>query len=143
MTSKTRKLASLAALFGMLSLAVRPGMAQRKESETIGATHGQIAGAVAGIAAGGALVGVLAYVAVKHSHTVTGCTQSGQNGLLLTSDSDKKTYLLVGEVTGIKGGERVRVSGKKGKEKSADPPELLVEKVTRDLGPCEVAGAQR
>jgi hypothetical protein len=60
----------------------------------------------------------------------------------LISESDKQPYTLVGEVAGIKPGDRVRVSGKKGKEKSA-AREFLVEKVSRDFGPCEVAGGAR
>jgi hypothetical protein len=79
---------------------------------------------------------------VKHSHEVTGCAQSGPDGLQLTNESDKRTYRLAGKVAGINAGERVRVSGKKSGKKSASP-ELLVEKVEKQLGHCEAASGTR
>jgi hypothetical protein len=113
--------------------------AQRPAAETIGASNGQIAGAIAGIAAAGAAIGIGVYFAVKHNHIVTGCARSGADGMTLTSESDKQTYTLIGDVAGIKPGDRVRVSGKKGKGKPATTRQFLVEKVSKDLGPCEVA----
>jgi len=121
--------------------AAKTALAQRPADQTIGASHAQIAGAIAGIAAGGALIGVGVYYAVKHAHSVTGCARSGPDGLKMTSESDKKTYALIGDVAGIKSGNRVRVSGKKSTDKSAGTSQFLVEKVSKDLGPCE-AGSQ-
>jgi hypothetical protein len=80
---------------------------------------------------------------VKHNHSVTGCARSGQDGMQLTSDSDKQTFILVGAVAGIKPGNRVRVSGKKTKQKSPAAAQFLVEKVSKDLGPCEIATSSR
>jgi hypothetical protein len=108
-----------------------------------GATPGRVAAIGVGLAAAGGLIGVGVYYAVKHDHSVSGCARSGPEGLQLTSESDMHTYSLVGEVAGIKPGERVHVSGKKGKEKSAATREFLVEKVSRDLGPCEVTSSLR
>jgi hypothetical protein len=137
----TRLLALPALIFGLATTQL--GVAQRPADQTIGATHGQIAGAIAGIAGAGAAVGIIAYVAIKHNHSVTGCAESGPNGMQLTSEPDRKPYVLVGNVAGIKTGERVRVSGRRSKAKSADPTEFLVEKVARDFGPCEGAGSSQ
>jgi hypothetical protein len=105
-----------------------------------GASNAQVGGIIAGIAAAGALIGVGAYIAVKHNHIVTGCARSTSDGLSLTSDSDKQSYTLIGDVAGIKSGNRVRLSGKKAKQKSGTQ-QFLVEKVSKDLGACKVSSA--
>ena len=45
----------------------------------------------------------------------------------------------IGDVAGIKPGSRVRVSGKKEKEKSSGTAQFLVEKVSKDFGACSVS----
>ena len=59
--------------------------------------------------------------------------------MTLTTESDKHTYSLIGDVAAIKPGNRVRVSGKKKKEKSAGGSQFLVETVSKDFGACTVA----
>jgi hypothetical protein len=137
MKRRDRKFSSALALCALLLPVGRVALAQRP-AEVIGASNEKVAGVAAGIAGAGALIGIGVYFAVKHDHNMTGCAHSGPDGLQLTSESDKQTYTLVGEVAAIKPGDRVRVSGKKGKEKSAATREFLVEKVSRDLGPCEI-----
>jgi hypothetical protein len=141
MRRRKQVLSAILVLWLLFAPAAETALAQRPADQTIGATHGQIAGAIAGIAAGGALIGVGVYAEVKHNHGVTGCVRSGPDGLELTSESDKKTYTLTGDVAGIKSGNRVRVSGKKSRDKSAGTSQFLVEKVSKELGPCE-AGSQ-
>jgi hypothetical protein len=123
----------------------RPALAQRPQyvGGIPGATTGKVTAIVLGIAGVSAGITFGVYAAVKHNHVITGCTQSGDDGLQLTSDSDKQKFSLVGEVAAIKPGERVRVSGKKGKEESGGSPQFLVEKLSNDFGPCEVASATR
>jgi hypothetical protein len=106
---------------------------------SIGPSTGEIVGALVGIAAVGAGIGIGIYFVVKHNHSVTGCARSTADGLTLTTEPDEHTYSLIGEVAGIKPGNRVRVSGKKGKEKSSGTPQFLVEKVSKDFGACSVA----
>ena len=97
---------------------------------------------VVGVLAIGAAIGVGVYLAVRpHSRGITGCASSGPNGLQLVSESDQQTYALTGDVSGIKSGERVRLSGKKRKENTAVPRQFLVEKLNKDLAPCTVAPA--
>ena len=143
MESTNQKLSAALSLCALLATADGTIMAQRPRPRpatiAYGATNGQVAGIIAGIAGAGALIGILAYVAIKHNHSVTGCARSASDGMTLTSESDKQTYSLIGDVAGIKPGDRVRVSGKKGKTKSPGAHQFLVEKVVKDLGPCEVA----
>jgi len=63
--------------------------------------------------------------------------------MMLISESDKQTYMLDGNLAAIRPGDRVSISGKKGKGNSAGTRELLVEKVTKDFGPCEVSSGAR
>jgi hypothetical protein len=142
-----RKLSYVVILSALLAPAEGPAAAQKPGSRqsqwVLGASNGQVIGIGAGIAAAGAVIGIGTYYAFKHGHSVTGCARSGPDGMTLTSESGKQTYTLIGEVAGIKAGDRVRVSGKKSKQASAGAPQFLVEKVSRDFGPCEVASSAR
>jgi hypothetical protein len=55
--------------------------------------------------------------------------------------SNQQSYVLVGEVAGIKPGDRVRVSGKREKKNAGGPQQFLVEKLTKDYGVCTVVPA--
>jgi hypothetical protein len=141
---KKRKLSALVALCTVLSAADGSLLGQKprpRPQDTIGPSGGQVTAAIAGIVGVSVALGVGITLAVKHNnHSVTGCARSGPDGMTLTTESDKQTYSLLGEVAGIKPGERVRVSGKKGKSKSGTH-EFLVEKVSKDLGACEASSA--
>jgi|SRR5271165_211207 len=91
-----------------------------------------------GVAIGaiGAGIGIGIYYAVHHNHSLTGCAVSGANGLELQNKGDQQTYALVGAVTAIKPGDRIRVSGKRVKKSSGPPPQFLVEQLSKDFGPC-------
>lgn len=108
-------------------------------------THdaGKLVGITVGTAAIGAGIGIGVYAALRHNHTLTGCTSRGAGGLLLQSHDDQQTYAIVGEVSTIKPGERVRVSGKKSKQASDAPRQFLVEKLDKDFGVCQVKYAER
>jgi hypothetical protein len=146
MRGRTRKLSAIAAVCVLFVPTDRPVLAQKHETQppqlftgSIGPSTGEIVGAAVGIAAVGAGIGIGIYFAVKHNHSVTGCAASTAGGMTLTTESDKRTYSLTGDVAGIKPGNRVRVSGKKAKEKSSATPQFLVEKVSKDFGACSVA----
>lgn len=96
-----------------------------------------------GIAVGaiGAGIGIGIYYAVHHGHSLKGCAVSGPDGLQLQTEGDHQTYVLVGEVAGIKSGERVRVSGKRAKKTAGATPQFLVETLSKDYGACKVAPA--
>jgi len=96
-----------------------------------------------GVAIGaiGAGIGVGIYYAVHHSQTLTGCTVSGANGLQLQDKGDQRTYALVGAVTAIKPGDRIRVSGKRLKKSAELPPQFLVDHLAKDYGTCPASPA--
>jgi hypothetical protein len=146
MRGKTRKLSAIVAVCMLFVPADGPLLVQKHEDQppqlftgSIGPSTGEIVGALVGIVAVGAGIGIGIYFVVKHNHSVTGCASSTADGMTLTTDSDKHTYSLVGDVAGIKPGNRVRVSGKKEKEKSTGSTQFLVEKVSKDFGACSVA----
>jgi hypothetical protein len=94
-----------------------------------------------GIAALGVGIGLGVYFIVRGRHNLTGCAVSGASGLQLQVQNDQRTFALVGEVTEIKPGERVRVSGKKEKKSAGALQQFLVEKLSKDFGACTVQPA--
>jgi hypothetical protein len=98
---------------------------------------------VIGVAAAAAVVAVLITVLVLHhnrsqSKTITGCVASGESGMSLIDEKDKKTYALSGDTAGIKPGDRMKLQGKK--VKLADPDKTLgweATKVANDYGVCQ------
>jgi hypothetical protein len=101
-----------------------------------GVTHSDAVWIGVAIAAIGAGIGIGIYYAVHHNHNLTGCAVSGANGLQLQNKGDGQTYALVGEVSGIKPGERIRVSGKKVKNAAGPTQQFLVEQLSKDYGAC-------
>jgi hypothetical protein len=93
-----------------------------------------------GIAIGaiGAGIGIGVYYAVHHGHSLKGCVVAGPEGLELRSEGGQQTYDLVGAVTGIKPGQRVRVSGKMMKKSNGAERQFLVETLNRDYGVCSI-----
>jgi len=78
------------------------------------------------------LIGVGVYFAVHHGHSLKGCASSGTDGLQLLNEGNQQTYLLAGNVDGIKPGDRIGVSGKK----SRPGKKFVVGKLSKDYGPC-------
>jgi hypothetical protein len=99
---------------------------------------------VVGIAVTGAAIGIGIYYAFHHSHSIKGCADPGADGLVLKTDSDQQSYRLIGLTAGLKPGDRVKVTGKKKKNPKGEtgPQRFLVEKVSRDYGPCQAAAAR-
>jgi hypothetical protein len=94
------------------------------------------------IAATGAAIGIGIYVLVRQDQSITGCAVSNSTGLQLKTEGDSQTFGLMGDISSINAGDRVRVSGKKKKKKdAAGNRQFLVEKVSKHLGACKVAPA--
>ena len=136
MASRLRSVAMIAALCTLLFLKATAADAQTDSNGQIGATKGQVAGVAAGIAAVGAGIGVGVYFLVRHDHTLTGCTASVANGMVLQNEGDQQRYYLVGVTENIRPGARVRVSGKRKAKNASGDRTFLVEKLSKDLGPC-------
>jgi len=94
--------------------------------------------------AGGVALGTVILIEVHNSHhTVKGCVTGGPNGLQVRNESDMETYTLTGASASTRVGDRVRLHGskdKKPKDSTADRT-FVVEKMTRDYGPCKLAVA--
>ena len=95
---------------------------------------------IAAIVATAAAVVIVTVVVIHESkkRTITGCVNSGANGMTLTNEKDTQIYALLGDTTGVKPGDRIKLQGKKVKAKG--PDKALVwkaTKVTKDFGVCQ------
>ena len=98
--------------------------------------NGPVVGPIVGAAAG---VVILIVVAVHYSkkRAITGCMAAAGNGMTITDEKDKKIYLLSGNTTGLKAGDRMTVKGKKTKQTTSDMPlGWKASEVSKDLGVC-------
>jgi hypothetical protein len=99
---------------------------------------GEIAGAIAGAAAAVVIVAVVVIHELSKKRTITGCVNSGVNGMSVTDEKDKRTYALSGNTAGIKPGDRITLQGKKAKPKGSDKTLTWEAKnVTKDFGVCQ------
>jgi hypothetical protein len=92
--------------------------------------------AVVGVAA----ITVVAVVVVQHAannRTVTGCVNPGQNGLTLTDEKNKRSYVLIGDTTGVKADERMKLQLKKVKTKNSPNATWALSRVATDFGVCQ------
>jgi|SRR5579872_1056376 len=92
---------------------------------------GKALGIGVGAAAGGAAV---LYLALHHAGTVTGCVESGNDGLVLV-DNKNKSYRLMPGGADLVPGERVQLRGKK---LSGDgiAQSFQAKKLVKNLGSC-------
>jgi hypothetical protein len=129
---------SLARSFGCHSLCVilaSPARAQAKSLSSLGRNI------VIGIVAVAAAVVVITVVVVHEStkkRTITGCINSGENGMSVTDEKDKRIYALSGNTSGVKSGDRATLHGKKvnpnGVSKSLT---WEINKETKNFGACQ------
>jgi hypothetical protein len=111
----------------------------------LGAVNGPIGGittgeAVGAIVAAAAVVVVVVVVAVHYSkkRTITGCVNTGANGMTIADEKDHQIYMLSSNTEGIKPGDRVKLHGKRVKSKGPDKKLLWETKnVARDYGLCQ------
>jgi hypothetical protein len=96
---------------------------------------------VIGIVAVAAALVVITVVVVHESRkkrAVTGCVTSGDSGMSVTDEKDKRIYALSGNTAGIKPGDRVSLQGKRVKPTGASAPlDWEVSQETKDFGPCQ------
>ena len=94
----------------------------------------------------GVVIGAVVLVEVRNSHhAIKGCVTKGPEGLQVRNDHDGKLYTLVGVTAKTRIGDRVKLHGSKSEQ--GEPAEgdstFVVEKVTRDYGPCSLDAASR
>jgi hypothetical protein len=136
MTTRHRSIYAKAAVCALLvTIAAKPAAANSIPTNT------DVVWIGVGVAAIGAGIGFGIYFAVHHGHSLTGCAISTANGVQLQNEGDQLSYALVGEVAGIKSGERIRVSGKPEKKSAGPDRQFIVEKLNKDYGACRVLPA--
>jgi len=109
-----------------------------RHAKAQGISGGQATAIFVGIIAVGAGLGVGVYLILHRPPSITGCAVTNGNGLTLAAEGDQQTYALSGDLTGIKPGTSVHVSGKKKKDPSGAHL-FIVNKVGKTYGPCEAA----
>jgi hypothetical protein len=94
-------------------------------------------------AAAGAAVAVVLLVRHHRHHAenntqayVTGCTQSIQNGISLTSEKDNQTYSISSNGNSLKAGERVTLKGSVVSSDGSANPSFQVLSMVKDFGTC-------
>jgi hypothetical protein len=106
-----------------------------------GLTTGQATAIVVGSAAAIA-VGTIVLVEVhKSHHTVKGCVTAGPGGFQVRNQGDQKVYGLTGVTADVKVGDIVKLNGNKEKNQkdSAGDEDFMIQKMSRDYGPCKLA----
>ena len=98
----------------------------------IGPAGAQVAGGAVGLAA---VTGLVLYLTL-HKPSITGCVVTGNGTNTLPDKNHHLEYTLVGATSEIKAGERVRLQGKKKKDKEGNLT-FQVKKLKRDFGPCQ------
>lgn len=83
------------------------------------------------------VIGATLYFVLRQPR-FTGCVVQTADGLELTSEGGSQTYLLSGDTTGFKVGERIKITGKKQKKNASGPRPLLVTSLKKDYGVCKV-----
>ena len=120
----------------VLAVVMRMAVLSRSASAQTGLGHiGSTAGEVVGAAVGVAAVTTLVLYLTLHKTYITGCTQSVEGGSSLT-DHDGPSYFLVDGGSGLKAGKRVKLQGKKRKDKQGKLS-FRVSKIKKDYGPCQ------
>jgi len=88
-----------------------------------------------------AAIAVVTLASVHHRRKkieVTGCVIAGEKGMTVTDDEDRRIYVISGNTTGIKPGDRMTLQGKRAKAKGPDKSRVWKTKqVIKDLGVCE------
>ncbi|HEY3704856.1 MAG TPA: hypothetical protein VGL22_07310 [Terracidiphilus sp.] len=72
---------------------------------------------------------------MRAPHNITGCVSEDGSALQLTDEQGKNLYLLAGDIAMIKPSEKVRLSGKPGKDEQKRKT-FSVKKVSKIYGPC-------
>jgi hypothetical protein len=104
-------------------------------SSTYGSSDGYSSSTGIAIGAAAAAGIAITYLALRGRGTVKGCVKQGDDGVLLTNEKDKETYILSGQSAAIKPGEHVELKGKKGKDDSGART-FQVSKLVKKNGPC-------
>ena len=99
---------------------------------------GGIVAAIVGVVAAVVVVTVVVIHESSKKSVITGCVSSGENGMSVTDEKDKRIYPLSGNTAGIKPGDRITLQGKKVNSKGTNKALAWeVRKETKDFGACQ------
>jgi hypothetical protein len=132
--SMTQKFLCRGVLIAALSVALaKPARANQLQTDATEIVAGIVVVSAA-IAVGVTLL-ILHYHHKPKSGTITGCVDSGANGMSVTNENDKRNYALSGNTVGVKQGDRMTLQGKP--KDNGKTLVFEVQKVTRDFGACQ------
>jgi hypothetical protein len=123
-----------------LSLCANVEAQARPNAATIpgtGLTTGDAIGIVVGVVAVIVIVSVIVIHNKAGNRTITGCVNSGANGMTLTDEKDHRAYSLSGETAGVKPGDRMSLQGKSVKPHGSETFTLQTKKIKQDFGVCQ------
>jgi hypothetical protein len=96
---------------------------------------------VAATTAAAAIAAVVIVASVQHRRkklVITGCVISGEKGMTVTDEEDRKVYRLSGETTGMRPGDRLKLRGRRVRSTGPDKTRLWEAKeVLKDFGVCQ------
>jgi hypothetical protein len=132
MTSKCAWCGVLVVVLGLV-------LAKPAEAQFVGQVGPSGGPIVAGIVVTAAALIVVTVLVIHYSkkRAITGCVVSGQSRMTLIDEKDKQIYVLSGDTTDIKPGDRLKLKGKKVKPKA--PDKTLVweaSQVSKNYGAC-------
>ena len=97
----------------------------------IGPSKAQVVGAALGLAG---VTAVVLYLTL-HKPSITGCIRSADGTNTLLDKNDNLDYILIDANSRLKPGQRVKLLGKKKKDKEGNRT-FRVKKIKHDYGPC-------
>jgi hypothetical protein len=129
---------------GVLIIALSVTLAVPAKAQGFPFPSGPIEGVPGGLIVAGVLVTaaaliVITVVVVHYSkkRAITGCVISGESGMTVTDEKDKHLYMLSGNTTGVKPGYRMKLQGKKVKQKGPDKTLVWEARlVSKNYGAC-------
>ena len=130
--NKAGKSMAIVVLLVILSCCVEAQSSSQTPNWTFPDYRGAVIGAAIGV---GAVTGVVLYLTL-HKPSITGCTAS-ENGITSVIDEkDKLHYVLSDQNLKLAAGERVKLQGKKRKDRSGTLA-FQVKTLKRDYGLCQ------
>jgi hypothetical protein len=122
-------------LCACLCLASSPALAQSNgfPNVAIGPSKAEVVGAIVGSAV---VIGLVVYLVIPKQKNIEGCVESTDGVARLTNEKDHHSYVLLADNIAFKPGQRLKLKGKKGKDKSG-AWQFRVKKMVQDEGTCQ------
>jgi hypothetical protein len=140
-TTTTRRMLAIFTLCALLMAATQSSKAQATPHAFLdgAGTNAKSSLIIAALVTAVALIGLGVYFAARHGHTMQGCVEHSPDGLELHTN-DGRSFLLLGDTTGLQAGDRVKVRGSRHEKLDgvSERPSFVVETLDKDYGSCTV-----